>query len=261
MIGLILTFSSLYFQLDNPYVIILIIMWLIIITATLLILFINSLRLSSSTLAFFRGHSLGKQTARKRVNAMNWWFVSGVLFFIWLIISSLTLVSYLMLEIIGADFYWIIIVAILILELVLMAIAYSYQSSKQNPWISQNFRHYLLSRCQKTKSTAEAMMLGMATIVGQLPIIIGPALAFCLAIANFYQPHQHHLLLTISLTSFGAVISLIAITIQSLTGRPVTKVIDFNRRFHRFLNFIALAILAILTIVILAILTTGNNSF
>ena len=116
--------------------------------------------------------------------------------------------------------------------------------------LQHNFRQYLLTRSQKTKSTAEAMMLGMATIIGQLPIVIGSLLAFCLALTTTFQPENYYLMSLITLASFVGGLSLLIIALQSITNRPVTQTVKFNQRFHRFLNLMVLLIIGTLIIVL-----------
>ena len=223
--------------------------WLIIGVLILVIAFIASLQLDLATLTLMSGHSLGRQTSRKRLVELIDNFVLGVGFITWLLISTTSLVLYFSFadQLFTARF-WSLMIIFLGVQIALSLIAILLKPNNPNPWIWQEFRHFLTNRAEKTHSPAEAFSLGVTSQLAQLPVLILPlALA---SISLLALPGKY---LVWGTVGFSLVVSLPLFIIGLLikTGTNIASIQSFiisNRRFFKIMLILCLVTLSIFII-------------
>ncbi len=198
-----------------------------------------SFQLSVSVLTLLSGHSLGKQTARRKVLRLMNGFVCGVLVLTALLISAI--VYYLSLVIHhGAQVEQLVaaIVCGLMVGLGVATWAVYYRWGEGTAlWLPRSFASYLLKRSKATRHSAEAFSLGMASVVAELLFIIGPMTAA--GLATVLLPSTEWRLIAIALYVVISLLSLVVVLVLVGSGHSLAHLQQWRMAHKRFLQFAA----------------------
>lgn len=215
----------------------------------LVILFENSLQLDAATLTLMSGHALGKQTSRRRLQKLVSSFTWGVVFIWWLLVSTTCLMLYFSLggSLVTVNFWALLIILAVAQALILICLLLLHPNT-QHPWVRQGFKNFLTKRAQKTSSTAEAFSLGVASVIGQLPVLIVPLIIAGSTLINF---SNRYLIINIAWFSLLTALPLFIIRCLINSETSIATVQKFcwrNRSFFKGLLIISLLTLGLLAL-------------
>lgn len=199
-------------------------------------------QLSVSVLTHFTSHSLSRQTSEKRLLTLGLSYSLGAIITTTLIIcTAATLVSFLH----NQSYVMVAVVGIAPLIGLATMLWYYRRGEGTRIWLPRSFAAYLLERSKKTRSLVEAAMLGSATVVGELPFLIGPLLFITYLVAQLPLSSW----VTVSgLYSFLAYLPLLFVTMYITSGHSVARVQrwrETNKSFLQWTSGIALVLLSV----------------
>ncbi len=217
------------------------------------ILFLASLGMPISTATAMSGHSLGKKVTPAWLNWLIVNFGFGVFLINSLLISSVCLSIIDLEKKFGAfyqqpDFKSLIIVLLTIQLLIMLALMIV--NPVQNPWSSQRFKKFLLKRSNKTKSSAEAISLGIASVLANFWLALLPMIMLASYIIN---QNMITTILLISLASTSSIFGLFLLIRHRIKVDSIHQSLIKNRRFNQFMTISLLSILILLLLLILMV--------
>lgn len=197
-----------------------------------------SFQLSVSMLTLLGGHAIGKKTRHnaliRRMHSFN--LGAGL-------ITSLILATsvYVFIRIIN-DFRAEQLVASTVAGLLIglgfatWAFYYRRKESGAKLWLPRGMAKFLTERSKATRSSSEALSLGMTGVVAEILFIIGPILAASLAIMTL---PEHLQLAGIFAYTILSLMPLIFITALVGSGAKITHIQRWKESHKRFLQFAA----------------------
>ncbi len=200
-------------------------------------------QVSVSVLTLLSSHTIGRGHTFGRLFWLGLFYTFGV------IIASTTI-----LLIITALLSWLweptrhtlsLIVMALLPVVGLMTMLYYYREGKGTKlWLPRPFVSYLTERAKKTRSGVEALMLGIATVIGEIPFVIAPLAIIALLI----QPLSTHAWLAGSML-YGIVVSLplVFILFYLTSGHSLARIQKWREDNKTFLQLTSGAALILLT--------------
>lgn len=221
------------------------------------VLFVHATyQLSVSVLSYMSGHALGKRTAKRRLVSLATGYSMGVIAMVFMILSTIVLATnsaesvnhYYALKILT-----VIVAAVVPLIGLFTILAYYRKGSGTKLWLPRPFADYLLWRAQKTKSGVESAALGAATVVGELPFIIGPLLIISVVIAN--RPSSEWLLFCAAYAIVSST-PVIFTALRLAHGTSPARLQKWREQNKKFLQWTSGSILVLLT-VFLVVLQIG----
>lgn len=199
-----------------------------------------SFQLSVSMLTLLSGHSLGRKTAHLRVVRLMGSFISGVAILTFVMISAIAYYFFMFVHhsIVNEQLLAAIVSGLMVgLGVATWAFYYRRKSAGTALWLPRGLARHLTSRTKATKQHAEALGLGMASVVAELIFIIAPMLGAALAIVilpGFWW--QFAGILTYVLVSLLSL--LIAFALVG-SGHHISKIQAWREKNKRFLQFAA----------------------
>ncbi|MGO3702128.1 MAG: hypothetical protein ACTJG2_03005 [Candidatus Saccharimonadales bacterium] len=196
-----------------------------------------SFQLSISTLTLMSGHTLGKKQSQTRLVKVLGGFLFGAM--------SMTALLFVGLSYLGEftlaggavpPILWAALCGILFGLGVAVWLFYYRQGKGTMLWIPRGMALYLAERSKRTKSTAEAFALGLASIAGELLFIIAPlgvAVLVSLTLEPVLQVAALLLYVAISLFSLAIVAALVG------SGHKISRIQQWREENKRFMQFIA----------------------
>lgn len=136
-----------------------------------------------------------------------------------------------------------------LIGLLTMILYYRHGSGTQL-WLPRPIANYLLNRARKTRSGIESAMLGAATVVGELPFLIGPLLIAGVVVMNNPSPTWVSWSIIYSLLSCAP---LAVVTLYLTSGHSIARVQRWrekNKNFLQWTSGIALILLTIYLVVV-----------
>lgn len=205
-----------------------------------------SFQLSVSVLTLVSGHSLGRKTAHRRILRLMNSFIAGVFLLTVLLLSAL---AYYFSLIIGHSTSTEQLIAAiscgLLAGLGVATWAFYYRRGDGTAlWIPRELAHYLTGRTKATKSGAEALGLGMTSVVAELIFIIAPMTAAALAIVTL--PNIWWQIIGVGSYIIASLLSLLIIYFMVGSGHKISRIQAWREKNKRFLQFAAAGSLLIL---------------
>lgn len=209
-----------------------------------------SYQLSVSVLTHFSSHMLSRQVSDKRLLGLGISYSAGVIVTIALLLTALASLT----SLIGEDSRTRTLAAIAVGAApfigLLTMLWYYRRGDGTRLWLPRPIATYLLERSKKTQSDVEAIMLGAATVLGELPFLIGPllfvtyGLTFLPATTWFSWSCVY---------GFLASLPLIVVTMYLTSGHSIARIQRWreeNKTFLQWTSGIALIFLTIYLTVI-----------
>lgn len=133
-----------------------------------------SFQLSVSTLTLLSGHAIGAKTSRRRLLKLISGFTSGTVLMTALLLSGAVLWTQLLFKLEITPIAWASTCGFLIGLSLAIWIFYYRKGPGTSLWLPRGMARYLLGRTKATSSSAEALGLGMTSVVAELLFIAGP---------------------------------------------------------------------------------------
>ena len=221
--------------------------WFIVGTLVLVVIFVMSLQLELSIATLMSGHSLGRQTSRRRLGQMLSQFTIGFVLIAWLLFASVCLVV----TNIDITFQWLIdgtlwwvLIGLLVVQVIIMAVLQIKRPKLPHPWLSKDMRSFLTTRATKTKSPAEAFSLGVTSLLACSAVLTLPLIVAAI-VTMWFLPGFLLVVITI-LFSLLVGTPLVVMQFFVLNDTPVSTIQKFsvkNRQFFRIIQVVSLLLL------------------
>ena len=220
-----------------------------------------SFQLSLSVLTLLSGHSIGKQTSRRRVLRLSSNFIGGVVIATLLLVSTISYYLTLFVSHVSStEQFTAAIASGLMIGLGIATWAFYYRPTRGTTlWLPRNFAEYLTKRSKSTKSTAEAFSLGIISVVAEIIFIIAPILASSLAIITL--PNIWWQISGIILYIILSALPLLIINSLINTGHSIADLQKWREKHKRFLQFASGSSLIILACFLFADRVVGLISY
>lgn len=197
----------------------------------------GSFQLSISTLTLMSGHSLGRKQSQSRLLRLLSGFVSGVAGITALLFIAFVYSIEFALDDRGVPaVLWAALCGILFGLGVAVWLFYFRKGNGTMLWLPRTVALYLAERSKRTKSTAEAFALGMASVTGELLFIVAPlgvAAMVSVTLPPALQVAALLLYVPVSLLSLLLVAALVA------SGHKISQIQRWREENKRFLQFMA----------------------
>lgn len=207
-------------------------------------LFVHSCyQLSVSVLTYISSHSLSRRVTTNRLLSLGLCYSLGVIATTALLLFNLVALT----EIVSQGPQLLGLLTAVVAPLVgLVTVLWYYRGGAGTKlWLPRPLADYLLVRSKKTRSNVEAAILGAATVVGELPFIIGPLLFVTAAVVH--QPATMWPAWTLGYAALTAV-PLIVITMYLTSGHSIARVQIWRETNKDFLQLASGSMLLLLTI-------------
>lgn len=202
-----------------------------------------SYQLGASVLTHFSSHSLSKKTSEKRLLSLGFSYSLGVIITTALILTSLASAA----ELLNASSRTLAAIVVGLAPFIgLATILWYYREGKGTRlWLPRPVASYLLDRSKETRSLLEAMLLGTATVIGELPFLMGPLLFVTYLLAA--TPPSGWFVWALLYSAIAA-LPLLIITMYFTSGHSVARVQrwrETNKSFLQWTSGIALILLTL----------------
>lgn len=213
--------------------------WFIVGTLVLVAIFVMSLQLELSIATLMSGHSLGRQTSRRRLNQMLNQFTVGFILITWLMFASVCLVVTnidIILQWLIDGVLWIFLIIALLIQAIATVIVQARYSKLPHPWLLKDMRTFLTTRATKTKSPAEAFSLGVTSLLACFGVLTLPLIVAAIA-TMWYLPG---FLLVIITVLFSLIVGAPLVVMQFfiLNDTPISAIQRFTIKHRRFFQII-----------------------
>ena len=195
-----------------------------------------SFQLSISTLTLLSGHAIGKKSTRTRLLKLVGGFSFGTVLMTLLILSSTALWLQITFGNNTPEIIWATVCGFLVGLSVAVWIFYYRREPGTSLWIPRGLARYLVHRTKATRVTAEALGLGMTSVIGELLFIAGPIIVSALLLIQL-DP-----LLQVAGMGIYALCSLLPFLFVALlisSGYNIGKIQRWRMSNKGFLQFIA----------------------
>ncbi len=200
-------------------------------------------QLSVSVLTHFSSHSLSRKTSDKRLLTLGFSYSLGVVVTTALIITALASIAQ---SIHGGSQLLVTVVVGLAPFIGLATVLWYYrQGEGTRLWLPRPVAQYLLQRSKKTRSFLEATLLGAATVIGELPFLVGPLLFVTYLVAQTPSAGWFGWAL---LYSFVAALPLLVTTMYITSGHSVARAQKWRETNKSFLQWTSGITLIVLTL-------------
>lgn len=211
-------------------------------------------QLSVSVLTHFTAHSLSRKTSDKRLLALGLSYSLGVIVATTLSITGLASLAQLLQG--GPRIFTAIVVGLTPCIGLATILWYYRRGDGTRLWLPRSVVAYLLERSKKTRSLFEATLLGAATVIGELPFLVGPILFITYLVAQ--TPPSHWLGWSAFYSSIAA-LPLLITTMYITSGHSVARAQKWRETNKSFLQWTSGVTLVLLTIY-LTVLQLGVTS-
>lgn len=213
-------------------------------------------QLSVSVLTHFSSHSLSRQVSDKRLLVLGLSYSIGAIAVTTLTITGIATLASLVSGTGNSRFFAAAVVGIAPMIGLVTMFWYYRRGQGTKLWLPRPIVNYLLERSKKTKSAIEATMLGAATVVGELPFLVGPLLFIAFMVSK--TPVNTWLGWS-GLYSFLAYTPLLFVTMYVTSGHSIARVQKWREENKSFLQWTSGLALILLTIY-LTVLQLGVTS-
>ncbi|MGI6612126.1 MAG: hypothetical protein ACOX0Z_00925 [Candidatus Nanosyncoccaceae bacterium] len=213
--------------------------WFIVGTLVLVAIFVMSLQLELSVATLMSGHSLGRQTSRRRLNQMLNQFTIGFMLITWLMFASVCLVVTnidIILQWLIDGMLWVFLIIALLIQATVTVIAQARHPKLPHPWLPKDMRTFLTTRATKTKSPAEAFSLGVTSLLACFSVLTLPLIVAAIA-TMWYLPGFLLVVITI-LFSLIVGAPLVIMQFFVLNDTPISAIQRFTIKHRRFFQII-----------------------
>jgi hypothetical protein len=195
-----------------------------------------SFQLSISTLTLLGSRALGAKVTRIRLLKLVGGFTLGAVIMTLLLLSSTAL----WLQTIFGDnipqVAWALVCGLLLGLSVAVWIFYYRREPGTSLWVPRGIARYLVSRTKKTHLTAEALGLGMTSVVAEALFIAGPIAVAALLIIDLAPQWQ---LAGIAVYALTSLVPFLVVALLIANGYNIGKIQRWRASNKGFLQFIA----------------------
>ena len=205
-------------------------------------------QLSVSVLTHFSSHSISRRVSDKRLLLFGLSYGAGVILTTSLILTSLVSLAGLA----HANSQTLVTIIAIFAPFVGLAtmLWYYRQGPGTQLWLPRPLAKYLLKRSRKTRSLLEAFVLGGATVIGELPFLVGPLLFVTYLIS---QAPSTHWFIWAGLYSLVASLPLLVTTMYFTSGHSVARSQKWREKNKAFLQWTSGIMLLLLTLYLSAL--------
>jgi hypothetical protein len=201
-----------------------------------------SFGLSLSLLTLMSGHALSRRASVRRLAGLSFSYILGTV----IAVAGL-LVSLIYFASIG-DFYqsklvWSVVAGLTAVTGLIVALFYYRPGNGTTLWLPRSVAKFLTSRAKATRSWFESLLLGIGSILIELPFVVSPLLIAALLLGGASHGRQ---LIGISLYTLLGVLPTISLAVLVAGGHKVSRLQKWRINNKRFLQVAAgLAILVL----------------
>ncbi len=195
-----------------------------------------SFQLSISTLTLLGSRAIGAKVTHVRLLKLVGGFTVGAVIITLLLLSSTALWLQ---SIFGSDVppvVWAMACGLLLGLSVAVWIFYYRREPGTSLWIPRGLARYLVSRTKKTRVTAEALGLGMTSVVAEILFIAGPVIVAALLLIHL-DPHWQ--LAGIIIYALTSLLPFLVVATLIASGYSISKIQRWRANNKGFLQFIA----------------------
>lgn len=201
-----------------------------------------SFQLSVSMLTLLSGHAIGSKTAHGRLMHLVMSFIGGTAIMTMLVLS-LGVLSFQPGYLPASPFAWSVACGVTIGLGVAVWAFYYRREAGTTLWLPRSMARFLSDRTKATKSGAEALSLGIASVLGEILFITGPLLIAALAINTLPPIWQ---LAGIAAYLIVSLIPLLIVAVRVGGGHKLSHIQRWREANKRFLQFAAGSALLVL---------------
>lgn len=202
-----------------------------------------SFQLGVSVLTLLSGHSLSKKRSQARLFGLTSNFLLGAGFITLLLLSTAALIFSYIISPENHLLIWSILSLFMIVIGLAVWLTYYRKGHGTSLWIPRQMADFLGKRSSKTKHSAEAFSLGMASIFGEILFIAAPLAAAGYAILHLPAAWQLVAILGYTLIASSSLIVVWAIV---AFGGKISDIQAWRERNKTFLQFCAATALVVL---------------
>lgn len=195
-----------------------------------------SFQLSISTLTLLSAHTVGAKKAYVRLLKLVGGFTFGVVIMTLLLISFAALIFQVLFGSNVPSPVWAASCGLLLGLSVAVWIFYYRREPGTSLWVPRSLARYLVSRTKATRVTAEALALGMTSVIAEVLFIAGPMIVAALLLIQLEPTWQLVGLAVYALTSLSPFIFVAA---RIADGHSISKIQRWRSANKGFLQFIA----------------------
>jgi hypothetical protein len=195
-----------------------------------------SFQLSVSMLTLMSGHAIGSKSSHAKLLRLTNTFSLGVAIMTLLIFSF---IAFVLQQYFHADvpaIAWASASGLLIGLGVAVWVFYYRRNPGTSLWIPRGMARYLSDRTKSTKHSAEALGLGMSSVVGELIFIFAPMAISALALLQLEPGLQ---LIGIAMYTFVSLLPLLIVNGLIGSGHKLSSIQKWRENNKRFLQFAA----------------------
>lgn len=201
-------------------------------------IFCSSLGLNLGSATLMSGHALSQRASQRQLRHLLRSFAFGATTAMFLLVSTITMLRW---QIPDWHFYPLLLILLIIQALVMLLIKIFQSADNLNPWTLYSVRKFIQKRCIKTNSSAEAISLGVFSVLSNIILLFLPLfnLASVLELNRFILPE----LVLVSL------ISALPFLINCLVIACKIQISQVHRFLVKNANFLQIVSLLSLTLI------------
>lgn len=206
-----------------------------------------SFQLSTSLLLLLSSHALGSKKSQKKVLKLSSNFAGGVLMIGWLLLISIIFLASNVFGIYNPKFIWIGLCIFLLIGAVLVWLFYYRRQNGTVLWLPRSIAGFLSKRAENTHSNIEAFLLGIFSVIYELPFIILPLLTAAVIVVQLPLPSQ---IIGTVIYACVSILPIMAIWTAINSGHSLASLQRWRERNKHFLQFTSGAGLVVLSFII-----------
>lgn len=195
-----------------------------------------SFQLSISTLTLLGSHTVGKKASRLRLLKLVGGFSFGTVVMTLLLLSSAALWLQIAFGSHVPQSAWATACGFLLGLSAAVWIFYYRKEPGTSLWIPRGLARYLVSRTKATKVTAEALSLGMTSVVAEILFIAGPLVVAALLLIQL-EPYWQ--MVGLAIYGVTSLLPFLFVAARISGGSHIAKFQRWRRENKGFLQFIA----------------------
>jgi hypothetical protein len=195
-----------------------------------------SFQLSVSMLTLMSGHAIGSKSSHAKLLRLTNTFSLGVAIMTLLIFSFIAFVLQQYFAAAVPAIAWASASGLLIGLGVAVWVFYYRRNPGTSLWIPRGMARYLSDRTKNTKHSAEALGLGMSSVIGELIFIFAPMAISALALLQLEPGLQ---LIGVAMYTFISLLPLLIVNGLIGSGHKLSTIQKWRENNKRFLQFAA----------------------
>lgn len=194
--------------------------------------FCASLGLNLSSITLMSGHALSQRSSQQQLRHLLICFSFGAMAAIFLLTSTILLLRW---QIPHITYYPTLIILLIIQTLIMLLIKVFQASDNLNPWTLRQVRKFIQQRCIKTNSGAEAISLGIFSVLSNIWLLFLPLfnLAGAFSVNQFILP-------IITIISFITTLPFLSISLVIVLRVQISRIHRFLISNATFLHIVSL---------------------